>query len=67
LFDKKKVVVKTLETLELKDISGRLTPVKSKMSDVIKGTSTTIIVETIEYDTPINENVFSEAWLLKGN
>jgi hypothetical protein len=67
LYDKKKVVVKTLETLELKDISGRLTPVKSKMSDVSKGTSTTIIVETIEYDVPINENIFSEAWLLKGN
>jgi hypothetical protein len=67
LYNKKNAVVKTLETLELKDVSGRLTPMKSKMSDVSKGTSTTIIVETIEYDIAINENTFTESWLTSGS
>jgi hypothetical protein len=67
LYNKKGAVVKLFETLELKDVDGRLTPVKTKLSDVSKGTSTTIIVESIVYDKPIDESVFTETWLARGN
>ena len=66
LYNKKGALVKTFETLELKDVDGYLTPMKTKMSDVSKSTSTTIIVENIVYDDPIGENVFTEAWLVSG-
>jgi hypothetical protein len=67
LYGKKGTVAKILETLELQDIGGKLTPTKTKMTDVAKGTSTTIIVERIEYDKPIEENIFTETWLSQGS
>jgi hypothetical protein len=65
LYDKKGVHVKTLEVLELKDIQGKLSPVKTRMT-TIGGGNTTINVEKLEYDKNIPESVFSLAFLATG-
>ncbi|MDR0402894.1 MAG: outer membrane lipoprotein-sorting protein [Treponema sp.] len=66
LFDKRGVHVKTLETLELKDIQGRLSPVRTRMTTLASGTNTTINVEILKYDDPIPEQVFTTSFLEKG-
>ena len=65
LYDKKGVHIKTLEILELKDIQGRLSAVKTRMS-TIGGGNTTINVEILKYDDPIPESVFSTTYLETG-
>ncbi|MCL1813686.1 MAG: outer membrane lipoprotein-sorting protein [Treponema sp.] len=65
LYDKKGAHVKTLEILELKDIQGRLSATKTRMT-TIGGGSTTINVEILKYDEPIPESVFSTAYLETG-
>jgi outer membrane lipoprotein-sorting protein len=66
LFDKRGTHVKTLEILELKNIQGRLSPVKTRMSTLASGTNTTIDVEILKYDDPIPEQVFTTAFLERG-
>jgi outer membrane lipoprotein-sorting protein len=66
LFDKRGTLVKTLETSELKDVQGRLTAMKTKMTTAATGTSTTIIVDIIKYDDPIPEGVFTTNYLETG-
>jgi hypothetical protein len=66
LYDKKGTQVKTLEVLELKDVQGRLSPVKTRMSTLGTGTSTTINVEILRYDQPIPESVFTPGYLETG-
>ena len=65
LFDKKGTHVKTLEILELKDIDGKLSPVKTRMTTV-GGGNTTINTEILKYDENIPESVFSTAYLETG-
>jgi outer membrane lipoprotein-sorting protein len=65
LYDKKGVPVKTLEILELKDIQGHLSPVKTRMSSAAGG-STTITVEILRYDQSIPEAVFTPGYLETG-
>ena len=65
LYDKKGTHVKTLEILELKDIDGRLSPVKTRMTTIGAG-NTTINVEILKYDESIPESVFSTAYLETG-
>jgi hypothetical protein len=66
LYDKKGVHVKTLEILELKDVQGRLSPVKTRMSTLGTGTSTTIAVEILRYDQAVPESVFTTGYLETG-
>jgi outer membrane lipoprotein-sorting protein len=66
LFDKKGVHVKTLEILELKNVQGRLSPVKTRMSTLAAGTNTTINVEILKYDDPVPEQVFTTSFLERG-
>ncbi|MDR0585640.1 MAG: outer membrane lipoprotein-sorting protein [Treponema sp.] len=66
LFDKRGNHVKTLEILELKNIQGRLSPVKTRMTTLAAGTNTTIDVEILKYDDPIPEQVFTTAFLERG-
>lgn len=66
LYDKKGVQVKTLEVLELKDVQGRLSPVKTRMTTPGAGTSTTITVEILRYDQNIPESVFTTGYLESG-
>jgi outer membrane lipoprotein-sorting protein len=66
LYDKRGTHVKTLEILELRDIQGRLSPMVTKMSTLTAGTSTTISVDRLEYDSPIPESVFTPRYLETG-
>lgn len=66
LFDKRGNHVKTLEILELKDVQGRLSPVRTRMSTIAEGSSTTIYVEILKYDDPIPEPVFTTSYLETG-
>jgi outer membrane lipoprotein-sorting protein len=66
LYDKKGAHVKTLEILELKNVQGRLSPVKSRMSTIAAGTNTTISVDILKYDDLIPEQVFTPAFLETG-
>ncbi|MDR2048110.1 MAG: outer membrane lipoprotein-sorting protein [Treponema sp.] len=66
LFDKRGVHVKTLEILELKNVQGKLSPVKTRMTTLAAGTNTTINVEILKYDEPIPEQVFTTAFLERG-
>jgi outer membrane lipoprotein-sorting protein len=66
LYDKRGTHIKTMETLELKDVQGRLSPMVTKMSSLAGGTSTTITVDRLEYDSPIPESVFAPRYLETG-
>jgi outer membrane lipoprotein-sorting protein len=67
LHDKRGAHVKTLEILELKDIQGYLSPVKTRMTTHGNGTSTTINVEILRYNQNIPEPVFTTRYLETGN
>jgi len=66
MYDKKGALVKTMEMADVKDVQGRLTPMRTKVSTVARGTSTTIYVEQIKYDSPIPEAVFTTQYLETG-
>jgi outer membrane lipoprotein-sorting protein len=66
LYDKRGNQVKLLETLELKDVQGKLTAMVTKMSTLAAGTSTTINVDIIKYDENIPEGVFTTSFLETG-
>jgi hypothetical protein len=66
LYDKRGTHVKTMEILELKDVQGRLSPMVTKMSSLTEGTSTTITVDRLEYDSPVPESVFTPRYLETG-
>lgn len=66
LFDKRGTHVKTLETLELKNTQGRLSPVRTRMTTLAAGTNTVINVEILKYDDPVPEQVFTTAFLERG-
>ncbi|MDR1025304.1 MAG: outer membrane lipoprotein-sorting protein [Treponema sp.] len=66
LYDKRNVLVKTMETfnLELKD--GRLTAMQTRMTTHAAGTSTLIMVDDIRYNTRIPDGVFTREFLVTG-
>ena len=66
LYNKRGALHKTMEALSLKTVQGYLTPVKSKMTTVTAGTSTTINVEQIKYDEVIPDGVFTQRYLETG-
>jgi outer membrane lipoprotein-sorting protein len=66
LYDKRGTHVKTMEIPEFKDVQGRLSPMVTKMSSLTEGTSTTITVERLEYDSAIPESVFTPRYLETG-
>ncbi|MCL1815324.1 MAG: outer membrane lipoprotein-sorting protein [Treponema sp.] len=65
LYDKRGSHVKTLEILELKEVQGKLSPMKTRMTTV-GGGNTIITVEILRYDEPIPESVFSTSYLETG-
>jgi hypothetical protein len=66
LYDRRGTLVKVLETLELKEVQGRLSPMVTKMSTLAAGTSTTIYADILKYDDPIPEGVFTTKFLETG-
>jgi hypothetical protein len=66
LYDKRGAHVKTMEIQDFKDVQGRLSAMSTKMSSLTEGTSTTITVERLEYDSNIPESVFTPRYLETG-
>jgi len=66
MYNRRNELVKVMEMTDFKDIQGRLTPMKTKVSTVGAGTSTTIYMDIIKYDDQIPENVFTTAYLETG-
>jgi outer membrane lipoprotein-sorting protein len=67
LYDKRNVHVKTLEILRLADQGGRLTPMETRMTNHVEGTSTQINVERIAYNSSnVREGMFTQEFLSTG-
>jgi len=66
LYNDKGVLVKVMEMSDFRDKQGRLTPMQTKISTVGAGTSTTIYLENIEYDSRIPDEVFDTRYLDTG-
>jgi hypothetical protein len=66
LYNKRGVLYKTLEVLTVKTIQDYETPVVTRMTTVTAGTSTTINVDSLKYDSPIPDGVFTQSYLETG-
>ncbi|GMO29182.1 MAG: outer membrane lipoprotein-sorting protein [Termitinemataceae bacterium] len=66
LYDKKNTLQKTFETIELKDVQGRLSPWVTKMTTHSAGSFTTIYIKQLAYDKEIPEGVFTTAYIETG-
>jgi hypothetical protein len=66
LYDKRSAHVKTLESMEFKDVQGRFTAMLTRMSTLAAGTSTDLKSDIVKYDDPIPETVFTTTYLETG-
>jgi hypothetical protein len=66
LYDKKNTLVKVAEMSGIKEVQGRLTTTITKMTTLAAGSSTTLFMDSIKYDDPIPEQVFTTAYLETG-
>ncbi|MDR0624487.1 MAG: outer membrane lipoprotein-sorting protein [Treponema sp.] len=66
LYDKKNTLVKIVEMLDIRDVQGRLTPMRTNMTTLAAGTSTALYVDILKYDDPIPEGVFTTNYLETG-
>jgi hypothetical protein len=66
LYDKRSTHVKTLESMDFKDVQGRLTALLTRMSTLTAGTSTDLRSDIVKYDDPIPETVFTTTYLETG-
>jgi outer membrane lipoprotein-sorting protein len=66
MYHRRGAITQVLELSNFKDVQGRLTPIKTKISTIAAGTSTTINMDIIKYDDPIPERVFTTAYLETG-
>lgn len=61
------LLLKTWAMSEIKQIDGKNVPMKMVISDELKkGSSTTIITESITFDIPLQDQIFSRRWLERG-
>lgn len=62
------LLLKTWAMSEIKQIDGKNVPMKMVISDELKkGSSTTIVTESITFDIPLQDQIFSRRWLERGN
>ncbi len=66
MYDRKASLMKSLTIDEVKDIQGRLTPVRTTVRSVQAGTSTTLYVDIMKYDEKIPPTVFTVRFLETG-
>ncbi|MDR0401356.1 MAG: outer membrane lipoprotein-sorting protein [Treponema sp.] len=66
LYDRKNVLVKTLEILKLEEKDGRLSPIQTRMTSRAAGTYTQINVDDIRYNARIPEGIFTQEYLATG-
>ncbi|MCK5289125.1 MAG: outer membrane lipoprotein-sorting protein, partial [Candidatus Omnitrophica bacterium] len=62
-YDQKGKLTRVVEALEVKDIQGHPTVIKSKARDLITGSETIIEFSDVEYDIGIDDSVFTERYL----
>ena len=61
------LLLKTWTMSDIKQIDGKNVPMKMVISDELKkGSSTTIITESITFDIPLQDQIFSRRWLERG-
>lgn len=62
------LLLKTWAMSEIKQIDGKNVPMKMVISDALKkGSSTTIVTQSITFDIPLQDQIFSRRWLERGN
>jgi hypothetical protein len=66
LYNKRGALHKVLEVLTVKTIQDYETPVVTRMTTVTAGTSTTINVDTLKYDDPMPDAIFTQSYLETG-
>ena len=66
MFDRRGTLVKVMEMSGFRDVQGYDTPMETKLSTVAADTFTTIFFETVRYDEPIPEGVFTTGFLETG-
>ena len=66
MYNKRGDLEKIMETQSYKDIDGKMTAVQMKVNTVTAGTSTTIFLDIVKYDSPIPESVFTTRYLETG-
>jgi lipopolysaccharide export LptBFGC system permease protein LptF len=66
LYNKRGALHKVLEVLTVKIIQNYETPVVTRMTTISAGTSTTINVDTLKYDDPMPDGIFSQSYLETG-
>ncbi|MDR2803748.1 MAG: outer membrane lipoprotein-sorting protein [Treponema sp.] len=66
MYDKRGTVEKLMEISGYRDVQGQDTPMQTKLSTIVAGTSTTIYIDIIKYNDPIPEGVFTTAYLETG-
>jgi hypothetical protein len=66
LYNRRGILLKTMEMSEYAAVQGRDTPAQTKVSTVAAGTSTTIYMDIVRYDDPIPEGVFTTAYIETG-
>jgi hypothetical protein len=66
MYNRRNELAKTMEMSDYKDVQGRLTAMRTKVSTLAAGTSTTIYIDKLEYDSPIPEGAFTTAYLETG-
>jgi outer membrane lipoprotein-sorting protein len=66
LYNKKGDLAKVMESSDIRDTQGRLTPMQTKMTTVAAGTFTTIYVEKLQYDAKLSDGIFTIKFLETG-
>jgi hypothetical protein len=66
LYNRRGILLKTMEMSEYATVQGRDTPGRTKVSTIAAGTSTTIYMDIVKYDDPIPEGVFTTAYIETG-
>jgi outer membrane lipoprotein-sorting protein len=62
-FEKDGEVYRVAKTLGVKELQGYMTVIKSKMTDLRTGGSTTMQYSSVEYDVGLSDDVFTERYL----
>ena len=62
------LLLKTWTMSDIKHIDGKNIPMNMMISDALKkGSSTTIVTNSITFDIPLQDEIFSRRWLERGN
>ncbi|MDR0663459.1 MAG: outer membrane lipoprotein-sorting protein [Spirochaetaceae bacterium] len=66
MYNKRGELVKTMEISDYKDIQGRPTAMRTRISTLASGTSTTVFMDIVKYDDAIPDAVFTVNYLETG-